>query len=240
MNVRWQCSMSLFVALACAAIPNSAQGQDPNAHLYLADAVVGRNISMTTNPAYPVDVSLNGNCIAQGLSLGEIRGPFSVLPGTYSVDVSAANVNSPCGGAVVIGVSMTLGAGSNSLGILALKSGNGLTWMTTSIDLSTVPAGQGRLFVVNTSQDGLVGTLTVGDSGNSPKSASFPGKSVTSLGFWTGLYAGTIYRPGSSTVETGPIRLGIASRSVYLIILAGSTANNSVQFIGPKEIKAVL
>jgi len=239
MKVRRQCSIWLFAAVAFAAIPNPAQGQDPNAHLYIAHAAPGRNISITTNPTYPVDVSLRGVCVAQGQSFGEIRGPFTVPPGTYAVHVTVANASAPCTGAGIFGATLGLSAGSNSLGVIGLSSSNSVTAMITSINLSSVPAGQGRLFVVNTSQDGLVGSLTLINGTGSPISANFPGKSVISAGVFSGLYSATIYPLGSSMAATGPVELGITSRSVNIVVLAGSTSNNSVQLVGPKEIQAV-
>ncbi len=74
-------ALVITIALGSAMLTGSAQAQDSNSYLYLAHAASGRNISAGTNPEVPIDVSVNGNCIAGGLSFAEIRGPFAIQAG---------------------------------------------------------------------------------------------------------------------------------------------------------------
>jgi len=239
MKVRWECSIPLVVALACAAFSNSAQGQDPNAHLYIAHAAPGRNISSTTNPAFPVDISVHGTCVAQGVTFGEIRGPFTAAPGSWVVNVSVADFVSPCGGTTVFAATIPLTAGSSSLGIVALNSSNHVTGLIDPIDLSSVPVGQSRIILANTTGDNLTGVLTQGDGSVVVVSAPLAAGSLLKFDKGAGLFSATVFPEGSTVAATGPQEFNLTSRNVYLSVVAGSTTNDSVQLIGPKEIRGV-
>lgn len=232
-------SITLSVALICAALSYPAHAQDPNAHVYLAHAAPGRNISSTTNPDYPVDIAFDSLCVAKGLNFGEIVGPFTGPPGPYTVKVSVSSVVNPCGNATVFSATISLSAGSTSMGIVTLNSSNHVTGQIFPIDLSAVPAGQSRIFVANSTSQNLTGTLTKDDTLSSPLSAPFAPGTVLPLNIPRGLYTANVYATGTSTVEAGPEEIDVGSRNVYLIVLAGSTANSSVQMIGPKVIRDV-
>ena len=229
----------LFLVSACAVIPYAAHAADPNGYLYIAHAVPGRNISSTTNPEYPVDISIGGHCVVQGLTFGEIRGPYTFPAGTYSASISIADSANPCGAASFTG-SVTLTAGTSTLGFVGLNSSNQITGSTVTINLHT-PAGRGGALVVNTTPDNLTATLTEGDTTHSnPLNAPISAGAAVPLSLIPGEYRLTIYPQGSSTVATGPKEFDVDSRNFYLIVFAGKTANESVQIVGPKEIKDVL
>ncbi len=237
MKVRLQQLIPLSVALVCAAVSHPAQAQDPNAHLYLGNAVPGRNISTTTNPEYPVDISMGGHCIAQGLSFGETRGPYTTPPGTYAFSISVANALSPCSSPAFFSASLSLVAGGSYMGMASLNSSNQATGTAFAVDLSAVPVGQSRLIVFNTTKDNLTGVFFVGDSTTASQTSYFNAGTQVVFNLPNGEYSETLYQ--GSTVATGPFELGIGSRSVYVMILAGSAANGSVQVVGPQVIKDV-
>ena len=239
MKVHSERFLSLFVLLACAAIPFSAHAADTNAYLYIAHAASGRNISSATNPAYPVDLSLGGHCVLQGLTFGEIRGPVTSPAGTYAVKVSVADALNPCGNAAVFSGAIVLAAGSTSLGIVTLNGSHQVIGEIFAINLSAVAAGTSRVVVANTTPDNLTGTLTAGDSGMSPESANIAAGTVVPVTVSAGEYSLTVYPEGSSNKATGPVEFGVESRNVYLLVFAGSTANASVQSFGPLAIRDV-
>ena len=233
-------SFPLFVALACAAITYSAQAQDVNGHLYIAHAASGRNISGNTNPEYPVDISVGSSCLAQGVVFGDIRGPFTSSPGSYPVKVTVSDFASPCKGTAVLSTSITLVAGDSTLGILTLNGSNQVSGKLTELDLGPVPTGQARVIVANTTQDNLTGKLTAGDSTTVRASENIAAGAIVAAVIPSAEYSATFYPEGSTTIATGPLELDIAARNVYVIVLAGSTANNSVQVVGPRAFKDVL
>jgi len=239
MRVPLERSFRLLLVLACAALPYTAHAADPNAYLYIGHAASERNISSTTNPEYPVDISIGGHCIAQGSSFGEIRGPFTLPAGSYTVSVSVANADNPCSAASVLSAPVALAAGSTSMGLISVNSAHQISGTVFSVDLSAVPVGQGRAIVANTTSDNLIGSLTAGDGTPPPSGASFPAGIVSVVDIPAGEYSAAIFPQGSASAATGPLEVEVVSRNVYLVILAGSTANGSVQFIGPHVIRNV-
>jgi len=239
MKVQLERLFRLFLVLACVSIPYSAHAVDPNGYLYIGHAASGRNISSTTNPEYPVDLAIGGHCIAQGMSFGEIRGPFTLPAGSYSVKVSVADAANPCSAASVFSAGIGLAAGSTSMGLISVNSAHQISARVFSVNLSAVPVGQGRVIVANTTSDNLIGSLTAGDGTPPPSGASFAAGTVSVIAVPRGEYSAAIFPQGSSTAATGPLEVEVVSRNVYLVVLAGSTANGSVQFIGPHVIRNV-
>jgi hypothetical protein len=232
-------SIPLIVALTCAGFSHPAKAADTNAYLYIAHAASGRNISSTTNPAYPVDISIAGFCIAKGISFGDIQGPFTLGGGTYPVKVSVANSANPCGLSAVFNGTITMSSGTTELGILTLDASNHLTGLVSQINLSSVPWGKGRTAIYNATLDSLGATLTAPDGTKVGEATVAPGKVLVSDNP-PGIYTGTIFLPGPRTVETGPVPITLSSRNLSLVVLGGSTTNASVQLIGPKVIWGVL
>lgn len=231
--------ISLFVVVACAATSHVAQAADPNGHLYIAHAASGRNISSTDNPEYPVDILIGSYCLAHGWSFGEILGPFTLPPGSYAVKVSVADSANPCSAATVFTGGVGLGAGTTYLGILTLNSSNQVDGQVASLDLSAIPVGESRVIATNTTGDSLTGTLTAGDTTKTVETGTIAAGTVYDQPVTAGEYSATIYPAGSTKPATGPVRVNFESRNVYLFVIAGSTANNSIQLIGPTVIRGV-
>lgn len=237
----------LFLFPACAAVAFTAHAADTNAYLYIAHAAAGRSISTTTNPEFPVDIALGGHCIAQGVSFGEIRGPFTLPAGPYSVRVSVADAVNPCGATPNFSSSVSLGAGTTSMGYIGVNNAHQLFGAIFAINLNatgTSGLGSSRAVVVNTTPDNLTATLTqgdskVGDPNSMPLSASFPAGIVTTTSVIPGEYTLTVFPQGSTTAVTTPSEFDIGGRSVIVLLFSGSTADNTVQVIGPKAIRAV-
>jgi hypothetical protein len=240
MKIQLQRLFLLFLVSACAALPYSAHAADSNAYLYIAHAAAGRNLSSTANPEYPVDISIGGHCVASGFSYGEIRGALTFPAGSYAAKVSVANSLNPCGGTAFYSATVTLAAGSVSMGIVSVNNAHQPTAQIFTVDLSAVGAGTSRVVVANTTSSNLTGTFTLGDSTASPISGNFPAGTVNAVGVPSNEYTAWVYPTGSSVLATGPIEFDLVSRNLYLVVLAGSTANNSVQIVGPQVIKNVL
>jgi hypothetical protein len=241
MKVLWDRSIPLIIVLACAALPNTALGQDPNAHIFLAHALPGRLVSSTTHPAYPIDIAIDKTCLVQQLDFGDLRGPFTFSPGSHTVTITIANALSPCGGALAFSGGIAPVAGQTQLGVVYLNAGRPFA-LVTNVDLSTVPAGVSRVMMVNISTQSLTAAFTLGDStgGTAAKLATIPPGTSIPFTQTSGQYSLTVYPQGSTTRATGPIEADLVSRNVHIYVLAGSTTNNSVQVVGPIMIKDVL
>jgi Domain of unknown function (DUF4397) len=240
MKIKMQCAVALLVVLGSALIVNSANAQ--TASVYVAHAASGRSVSSTGSPEMPVDFMVssnpdlsNGTCIAKGVTFGQIAGPWSWPAGPYWIQWTAANTVTPCSGAPVYTSSILVAAGSTYIGVLTLDASNNVVGQLYTPDLSSIPPGSGRIEVANASLDtlnasisGTNGTNTAVNAPGNILEATVPG----------GLYTSTILTQ-SNQVLVGPVAVQIETRNWYFYVVAGSTATNSVQLIGPKLIRGV-
>lgn len=224
-------------ALLCSLLfTGAAQSQDNNTYLYIAHAVSGRNISSATNPAFPIDVLVDGQvCIAKDEAFGEIRGPFTSAAGTYSFAVSMANTAAPCSNPAIYSVTADLSAGQTYYGILTLDGNNQVAAQLYQADFSSIPMGQSRVVVANSTNQNLTASL----SGNGSDSVDIGANSLQEANIPSGMYTGNVYLQGTSTAEAGPESINLMSRDLYFYVLGGSANNSSVQILGPKVIKDV-
>ena len=189
MSLERKITVFLIVGSALiAALPHSALAQDSNTYLYLAHAAPGRNISSSTNPEFPIDVSENGTCIAQGLSFGEIRGPFTVPAGTISFRISKANADTPCAEPAVFTANPRTTAGAAYVGAISLNTSNNITGRLYKADLSPVAVGWARALIVNATNQNLSATVnpaptTDGSGGQFPVPANTIKAATPPLGF---------------------------------------------------------
>lgn len=230
--------MSIF-ALGSAGFASSAQAQDSNSYLYIAHAASGRNVSSTANPAFPVDIKMNDTCIVTGESFGDIRGPFSGTAGTFNFVISTANSATPCSNPAIFTAAVSVTAGNTYLGVITLNTANNIVGVTYPINLSAIPAGQARVLVANAALQNLTATLAEDPSGAPEGSLSVPAGHALEGAPPVGLLTTSIWLEGTTTLETGPARVQVEARNMYLYVLAGSATNNSVQLIGPKVIRDV-
>jgi hypothetical protein len=238
MKFQLKTSIPILLALTCAGLSHPVNAADSNAYLYIAHAVSGRNISSTTNPEYPVDISVAGICVAKGVSFGDIQGPFTGTAGTYLVKVSVANVGSPCGNPAVFTGTAALQASKAYLTVLTLDASNHLFGQLFAVDVSAIPLGKGRTAVFNATLDGLGATLTAEDGSKAGEATVAPGRVLVSDNP-AGMYTGTIFFIGSRRVATGPVPVTLSSKDLYLYVIAGASPNDSIQLIGPKVIRDV-
>jgi Domain of unknown function (DUF4397) len=226
------CSALLF----CVA----ARAQDTNTYLYLVHAAPGRNISATTNPALPVDISINGQtCAVKGATFGDVVGPIVGPAGSYAIKVTLANTANPCSGTSVFEVSQNLTAATVTFGVLGVNASNQVSGQFFQPDVSAIPAGQSRVVIANVTDVALSAALTgMATSETNSISNIAPNTSQTAVAP-SGAYAGGIFLTGTETQVYGPMAVDLFSRNLYFYVLAGWTANNSVQVIS-KEIKNVL
>lgn len=229
--------MFALAILSCGAMfLGSARAQDTNTYLYITDAASGRNISANANPAYPIDISANGVCIVKGESFGEIVGPFTGPAVSYAFDVSVASTQTPCSNPPVYSISnVPLAAGTTYFGVVTLDASNNVVGQIYAADFSSIPAGQSRVMIANSTGQNLTATL----KGHGDTSLDIAAGTMEEATAMSGRYSGYIYLQGTDTREAGPASIDAMSRDLYFYVLAGSASNDSVQIIGPKVIKDV-
>jgi hypothetical protein len=228
------------VCLCSALFAASANAQTNDTYLYIVDGVSGANVAAGANPAYPIDILINGQfCIVQGASFGEVKGPFTAPAGSFSFKVSVANTGYPCSNPSLYEVTTNLAAGQTNFGVITTAAYGHLYAELIPADFSAIPAGQSRVVIANYTDKSLTASLTA-TSNNQTNSLSYiaPGSYQTAAAP-SGGYTGAIYVAGTQTEVLGPISANLESRNFSLYVLTGFVANNSVQLIGPKTIKNV-
>jgi hypothetical protein len=225
----------MLVTVLSAVFAGSALAQDPNTYLYIAHAASGRAVSSTTNPEFPVDVSVNGFCIAKGFSYGDIQGPFSGPAGTYTFFFTKANSAFPCTGELVFSAQVGLNAGATFYGVLSVDGSHNIGGTIFAANLSSVLPGQARIDVINATQATLIASISNASGSPAFSVAPFTLQEGAAL---PGVYSASI-SDTNGFVVAGPINVQFAQRSSYLYVLAGSYADSSVQIIGPKVVNGV-
>ncbi len=225
----------LFSAMFCLG----ADAQQTDAYLYLVHAAPGRNVSATTNPALPVDVQVNTTCVLKGVAFGDVSGPFTLPAGNYTLKVGPADTTTPCSRPAVLETTAMLQAGVTSFGVVSVTADHKFTGQFFQPALDPIPVGQSRVIIANLSDAALTASLT--------PPTNNPANSVSNIAPLTdqtvlapsGPYTGAVFLAGTQTQTFGPIPVDLQSRNLYFYVLAGLTANNSIQVIG-KVIQDVL
>lgn len=222
----------VLVQLAALCFVLAAYGfAADNAYLYIVHGIPGRDVADNLNPGLPIDVLINGTCLARGLSFGNTSGPLSFSAGTYNVEISDANSLAPCTNASLITSEVTLISGENMSAVAAISNGQP-TLLQFTDNLSPVPLGDARfVFVQAADAAALQATLTQLDVKN-PKTftvtASVGKQQAVTVP--EGTYLVQVAVAGSTTVLASE-QITLANQSVVLTYAAGEQANTSVGLI---------
>jgi hypothetical protein len=233
----------VLVALAGAVLAGSVQAEDINTTLYIAHAASGRSfgsvngVSSTNNPSLPIDVSIEGNCIAKGLAYGQIGGPYVGAGGSYSIQVTVADTIVPCSGIVLYSLpSVTLNTGMTNLGVITVDGNGNIQGQIYPIDLTAVPANQSRVEVANATQATV--SASVSNSGGPIGTLSIAPATIQEGYVNSGTLTASI-TDGAGSQLVGPLQYFFGNRDLYLFVLSGSSSNGSEQLIGPAVIYGV-
>ena len=225
----------LLIALGSGLLVNAALAQDTNSYLYIANAVSGRELSSTNNPAYPVDIALAGTCVAKGVSYGDIGGPYVVAAGRFMIAITKADAASPCGGASVFSTLGGTSPGVTYLGVLALNASNTIVGLLYSINLTGLNSFEERFEVVNTTTSSLHATISAnGGTGT----LQLPASTIDTGTAVGGIFTAAIWDSSNNQVA-GPAIVPAQPQNVYIYVVAGSEANHSIQLLGPAVIHGV-
>ena len=217
---------ALLLALAAFSFASD------DTYLYIVHGIPGRDIADNLNPGYPVDVLVNGkSCLIHGLTFGNTDGPYTLIAGTYELQISAANTLAPCTNAPVITSQVTLLPGTNVTAVAAI-SGTEPVLLQFADDLGPVVPGNGRfVFAQAADAPALQATLTQLFA-KTPK--TFTLTSAPGTEEWVGVPAGTylvqISAAGTTTLLTSE-QITLLDQSVTLSYAAGEELNNTVGLV---------
>ncbi|NJN95214.1 MAG: DUF4397 domain-containing protein [Anaerolineales bacterium] len=95
----------------------------PKVHVTVVHGIPGQ--ALGADPALPVDVSVDGECVLPGFTFSKIAGPLSLPVDTYRIAISLANTAAPCSNAPVIGPLNVPVAKGENVSIVAHLNGQG-------------------------------------------------------------------------------------------------------------------
>ena len=227
---------------------NPAFAQSPNASIYVVHGIPGHDVSPSLDPALPVDVQVNGSiCLVSGLKFGDIAGPFTIPPNSYSITISLANTLSPCSNSTLLGpVSVTVSAGENASVVAYLNDAGAPGVKAFANNLTPTPAGKSRLIAQHTAGAPAVDITVSQDTfilGNNPfirplatvrnvangqqAEALFPSGKL-----WNYPQTRVTLTPaGKTSPVIGPYFFQLVPHNVYLIYAVGSVSTGSFTLI---------
>jgi len=218
-----------FAALVLA-LGTSAFAAD-DAYLYFVQGIPGRNISFNLNPGWPVDILLDGTCVARGITFGNTSGPYTLSAGTYNLQISMANTLAPCTGSPIIDSRVSL-TSAESLSVVAAISGGQPALLQFTDNLSPVVPGNARfVFAQSADAPALKATLTQLFV-KAPKTFTVTAnpKTQDAISVPAGTYLVQVVAVGSTTVLTSE-QIVLDDQNVTFTYAVGQAANNSIGLI---------
>lgn len=218
------CALILAAATATAADAQTA----PPATLRVVHGIPGRDVAPNLDPQLPVDVLVNDSlCVLRNFTFRSVSPPFSLPAGSYSVKVSLANSVTPCGNTPVISQTVTLTAGEEAAAVAALSLNGNPVLDAFALDLSPVPAGQGRVIVAHAAD---APPVAVSVDGKRAIRRLLPGTEAAAL-LPAGDYAVAVFPNGQATPVVGPLPFAVDSRVVSVAFAVGSAASGSITLV---------
>jgi Domain of unknown function (DUF4397) len=200
-----------------------------NAYLYVLQGIPGRDYTAATDPVFPVDILINGDiCYEHGLTYGDIAGPLTLAPGSYSVNVSVADSLAPCSNSTtpLVEKTISLGAGKNVSAVVALSQAGTPTLLTFTNNFAAVTAGKVRVLLaqavdVPTVQVILQNKTTLTSNTYTVKSGALLDVNLPAAEYSVQVNQGTV-RLVSTSLFT------LQSQTVLLLYAVGKASNSTV------------
>jgi hypothetical protein len=162
--------MAGLLVLGVTAVPAVAVAQ--NASVYAVHGIPGEVLGPQADPSLPVDVSVQGGgCISalNGFTFGEIRGPLSLPPGAYTLEIRPADSIAPCSKPVLLTSPAVAVAANRSYSVVAhLTAAGAPTISAFANDVSRTEPGKGRVLVHHTAAAPAVDVTLARGAGNGP------------------------------------------------------------------------
>ena len=208
--------------IAAVGIAVPAQAISPTtADLYVLHAV----------PDLPVDVYVNGTLTLNDFQPGDLAGPLDLPAGTYSVAITAADAADAS--APAIGpIDLVLAANTSYTAVAHLAADDSPTATLFTNDLSTIPAGEGKLTVRHTAGAPAVDILANGAAAFT--NLTNPNEVKANLP--VGTISAAVALTGTTEPVIGPADVAIAEGVNTIVYAWGSAAGGNldlaVQTIG--------
>jgi Domain of unknown function (DUF4397) len=229
MTPRIRVVLQLTVLCLALAVSSFASA---NVYLYVVNGIPGRDIAANLNPGFPIDISIDGDCLVRGLTFDNTSGPLSFSAGTYDLQISESNSLAACTNPPVVTAQVALTGGTSMSAVAALNSVGQPTLLQFSDDLSPVATGDARFVFANSADaSGLEATLTqVGVKNPKIFTVTAAPGAKGHMTVPSGSYLIQVFASGSTTVLASE-QIALNNQSVTLTYAVGETANNSIGLI---------
>ncbi len=199
----------------------------PPASAFIVHGIPGVDLGL--DPALPVDVSVNGECVLPDFTFGDIVGPLDLPEGTYDLAIGLANASAPCSEDPVIAADGVALEGGISYSIVAHLTETGMP--TASVFENDLHAGR-FIAGLNVFHTAAAPRVDVNLQRTNKKRWK---RSIRNIGngeakdtlLWRGSWDASISPAGSRSPVFGPVTLDLQDRTVYLVYAVGSLANDT-------------
>ncbi len=200
-------ALALTGALPAAAVDSG------KAELYVLHGV----------PGLTVDVWVNGDRTLESFEPGDVAGPLSLDPGTYTVAITAAGAaddSSPAIGPV----DLPLMADTSYTAVAHLAADGSPTATLFTNDISATPAGKGRLIVRHVAAAPAVDVL----AGGSPVITNLSNPAEQTLELDPGTVSAAVAATGTTAPVIGPADVTVSAGKDTIVYAWGSLADSNL------------
>ena len=223
-----------FIALllSLAFLFGPVHAQENAATVYVIHGIQGQDLDL--DAALPVDVAVDGGCLLQGFSYGELAGPLNLAPGTYNITIGLADSENPCSNPPVIDAAVPFAAGEVAVVIAHLDADGAPTASKFLLDPSATEEGRSRITLHHTAAAPAVDILlsgTVCDWQGQRQFDAVPNGAQGALTVPPGLWDISLRPAGNHTPVLGPQRLEVDPSQAYLVFAVGALGNDSLTLL---------
>jgi uncharacterized surface protein with fasciclin (FAS1) repeats len=205
---------------------------DGNATVYVIHGIQGTDLDL--DAALPVDVAVDGGCLLQGFTYGQIAGPLSLAPATYNIRIGLADAENPCSAPPVIEADVPFAAGEVAVVIAHLAADGSPTASKFLLDMSATDEGRSRVTLHHTAAAPAVDidlTGTVCDWQGTKSFENVPNGAQGALTVPPGTWDISLLPAGGASAVLGPQRLAVDSTMAYTVFAVGSLDNDSLTLL---------
>jgi len=172
-------------------------------------------------PGVSVDVYVNGTKTLPNFAPGTVAGPLTLPAGNYEVKIYAAGAD-PNSATAVITQSVDLPSGANASLVAGLDASKAPKLFTFVNDVSSAPAGQGRLAVAHTAAAPAVDVLANGKVAFS----NLANGSEAKADLPAGTVSASVVAAGTTTpVLIGPADVPVMANMLTVVYAIGAPAS---------------
>lgn len=214
---------TLICSVALLNGANSALfAQDCNATAYIVHGIPGTDLGV--DPAFPVDISVNGACAIEGFAFSSIAGPVALPEGMYDIAISPANAETPCGNEPALAASVELECGVNYSIVAYLDADGGPTAGLFVNDVSPTERGKSRVIVAHTAAAPMVDIAVQRPDSDEPglDVENFANGDQATAEVRPGSWSVTLFPAGTDESVFGPAQVKFKPYTAYLVFAVGS------------------